>query len=384
MSGEKMKLTDHDYKMLEEREEQLTKELEKIRSEVIKRASYIIGENLNVQKFHGRIGNRNTTFVDSMRLQFSDPYDFLSQWVKGLIDKVMSVEEKQRRKYNGHVYQNTSAHELLKFVKDSLIRDYIFKFLVRNFYREFIPRTRAKPGEILWQLWFGDNQKLIWGLIIAPAYRDKGWTNDRSEVRRADYSYWTIGHVLKTGLIDPMSKKTVTWSSAEQFIDFYRSVLKRLSNPTYEQGIADRYIEYLQNSPDIDDEPFLIPELRYAGLHKEHKYRLDFAVLNSHVMKSTGFELSPSSTHQSISGIRNKTQAQLNQELAQQWNKEMKKRNEYFASFEIPIVTFTDEDLQDLDQCFATIKIYLSQRSAARIALVDMVSRIENFKIYDS
>ena len=375
-----MKLSYSDYKMIEEREQQLTTHLEKIRSEVLKRASIIAGVELNTQKFHGRIGNRNTTFVDSVRLQFSDPFDFLSQWLNGLITKVESVEEEQKQKYNGHIYQNSSAHELLRYVQDPIVRDYIFSFLVRNFYREFIPRTRAKPNEILWQLWFGDN-KLIWGLIIAPSFRDNGWTNDRSEIRRADYSYWTVGHILKTGLIDPTSSKTITWSNVGQFIDFYRSVLKRLSNPTYEQGIAERYIQYLQESSSIYDEPFLIPELRYAGLEKEHKYRLDFAVLNSHVMKSTGFELSPASTHQSVSGIRNKNQQEINQDLAKQWKKEMDKRNDYFDSFGIPIVTFTNDDLQDLDSCFLRIEYYLKQRSKTRVSLPDMVSKIENFKI---
>lgn len=375
-----MKLSYNDYKMLEEREQQLTEHLEKIRSEALKRASFIAGVELNTQKFHGRIGNRNTTFVDSVKLQFSDPYDFLSQWLNGLITTVESIEEEQKRKYNGHVYQNSSAHELLRFVKDSVVRDYIFNFLVRNFYREFIPRTRAKPDEILWQLWFGDN-KLVWGLIIAPAYRDNGWTNDRSEVRRADYSYWTVGHVFKTGLIDPTSKNTITWSDTGQFIDFYRSVLKRLSNPTYEQGIAERYVQYLQKSSNIYDEPFLIPELRYAGLEKEHKHRLDFAVLNSHTMKSIGFELSPSSTHQAISGLRSKTQQEVNQELARQWKKEMTKRNEYFNNFGVSIVTFTDDDLQDLDSCFLQIEHFLKQRSTTRLSLTDIFSRVESFEI---
>lgn len=375
-----MKLTKSDYKMLKERDEQLTKQLENKRNDVLERASSIVGENLNIHKFHGRIGNRNTTFVDSIRLQFSDPQDFLSQWLKGLMDIVETTEENQKKKYNGRIFQNTSVHELLKLLKDTLVRDYVFQFLVRNFYRQFVPRIRAKPSEILWQLWFGDNHKLIWGLIIAPAYRDEGWTNDKSEVRRVDYAYWTIGHVMKTGLIDPTSQKTLTWSSTEQFIDFYRSVLKRLSNPTYEQGIASRYTEYLQESIDVYDEPFLVPELRYAGINKEHKYRLDFVVLNSHVMESTGFELSPSSTHLAISGITTKTQTQLNKDLAEQWKKEMNKRNEYFASFGIPIITFTDDDLQDLDKCFAVIKGYLSQRSLTRIPLVDMVSRIDGYK----
>ena len=286
-----MKLPHRDREMLQQQEERLSNRLDALRDKALERASQILGERQNIHKLHGRIGGRNTVLVDSLRLQFSDPYDFLAQWLNGLMNKVEDIETKQKAKYNGHIYPNTSTHELVKLVKDPILRDYTFNFLIRNFYREFVARTRAKPAEILWSLWFGDN-RLIWGLAIAPAYRDNGWTNDKSEIRRADYSYWTIGHVIKTGLIDPSSSQPLTWSSPEQFIDFYRSVLKRLSNITYEQGIADRYIQNLEQSTNMYDEPILIPELRYAELSHEHKYRLDFAILNTNLMKSNVFELS--------------------------------------------------------------------------------------------
>lgn len=375
-----MKLRYSDYRILEEQEERLTKYLESIRNQVLKRAGDILGETLNVHKFHGRIGGRNTTLVDSMRLQFTSPDDFVAQWLKGLINKVEKIEEVQRQKYNGNIYQNTSTHDLVRLVKNPLIYDYISNFLTRNFYREFVARTRAKPDEILWRLWFGDN-RLVWGLVIAPAYRRDCWTNDKSEIRRADYFYWTIGHVMETGLIDPTDEKPLKWSNVGQFIDFYKSVLGRLSHPAYEQGIANRYAEYLRDSSNVYEEPFLIPELRYAGLNKNHKYRLDYAALNSHVMKSTGFELSPASTHSSISGITKKTQKELNQELAVQWTKEMHKRNEYFSEFGISVVTFTDEDLQDLNACFSKITRYLSDRAPNRASLVDITSRVERFRI---
>lgn len=375
-----MKLTYNNQKMIEEQERLLTKKLEESRTEVLKRASVIAKEKLNTQMFHGKIGNRNNILVDSVRLRFPNASDFLAQWLNGLLTKVKCIEENQKQKYNGKVFRNTASHELLKFMKDELISNCVIDFLARNFYREFIARTREKPNEVLWSLWFGEN-KLTWGLIIAPSYRDSNWTNKKSEIIRADYSYWTIGHLLKTGLINPESDKPQTFPSSNQFIDFYRNVLKRLLNRTYEQEIAERYIQYLQKSSDIYDEPFLIPELRYGGLDQKHKYRLDFAVFNSHVMKFTGFELSPASTHQSISGSQSKTQQKINEDLSKQWKKEMQKRNEYFNDFGIFIETFTDDDLQNLDSCFIRIENCLKQRPNIRISLSEMISEVKNYPI---
>ena len=369
-----------DYEILQEQEELLTQRLTSVRDEVLRRASQILGERINVHSLHGRIGCRNTTFVDSINLQFSDPYHFLTLWLKGLMDTIEATEESQRQKYRGNVYQNTSEHKLLRLLKDPLVREYTFLFLVRNFYRQFDARTRFKPDQILWSMWFGDSRKLVWGLIIAPAYRDNGWTNDKSEIRRASYSYWTVEHIMETGLIDPSSRYPVRFSTINEFITFYRSVLKRLSNPTYEQGIADRYIAYLSNSSDVYEEPFLIPELRYAGLDEPHRYRLDYTVLNSHVMKSMGFELSPASTHSSISGITKKTQKELNEDLSKQWAKEMQKRNDYFSGFGISTITFTDDELQDLDRCFSLIAQYLSERPTDVVNIVDEVARIDEFR----
>src|SRR5208283_4406221 len=107
-------------------------------------------------------------------------------------------------------------------------------------------------------------------------------------------------------------------------------------------AIADQYANYLEDSDDHAQEPFLIPELRYAGLEKKHKHRLDFSILNAHTMQFVGFELSPYSTHGEITGIKKKPQIAINKELAETWAREMGKRNDYFENFGISTVTFTD------------------------------------------
>jgi len=338
---------------------------------------------VKLQSFHAKIGRWNTTFVDSIRVQFSDPKDFCARWAGGLLDSVEQIERDQRIKYNGNIYQSTPQHLLIRYLKDPLLREYIVTFLKRNFYRNFLARTRAKPGDHLWSLWFGSGDH-VWGLIIAPAYRGGRWSNDVSGIRRADYHYWTIGHVLSTGLIDPDSKTPLTWTNTEQFLAFYRSVLKRESNSIYEKAFADRYIAYVAESEHAQSEPLLIPEFRYAGLEREHEHRLDYTIFNSHTMEMTGFELSPASTHMAISGMRkeSKTQTSINLELTAKWEKEMTKRNEYFQTYSIPVVTFTDTKLQNLDGCFETVKERLSARNPHIVDIADAMHRIDAFDLH--
>jgi hypothetical protein len=173
------------------------------------------------------------------------------------------------------------------------------------------------------------------------------------------------------------------WTDTDQFLVFYRSVLKRESNSVYEQAIADRYVAYLKRSKDPESEPLLIPELRYGGCDVKHVHRLDYTVLNSHNMELTGFELSPASTHISISGMQKdkKSQLQINQELSGKWEKEMKKRNEYFDTFSIPIVTFTDGMLQDIDACFNRIAEKLAARDTKVASFDDSLRRLDDYRI---
>lgn len=373
---------------LTELEKTLTAELEAIRDEVLTKAvpllrvtSYApVAASVSIHSFHAKIGRWNTTLVDSIRVQFSDPNDFLSRWVAGLLDKVEKIETAQKAKYNGNVYKTEPEHELVRFLQDPLIRSYIFTFLTRNFYRNFKARTRVKPDDLLWEIWFGRGG-MSWGILLSPAYRINAWTNDVSEIRRADYHYWTIGHILRTGLIDPASAEPITFSNVDQLLAFYRSVLKRESNSIYEQEIADRYIAYLKASSCMEDEPFLIPELRYGGVEAKHEHRLDFTILNSHTMELTGFELSPSSTHMAISGIKKdkKTQIEVNREIAEQWEKEMEKRNKYFEKFSVPVVTFTDSMLKNIDKCFEQIAKKLAARNEKAASLRDTLRRLDAF-----
>jgi len=346
---------------LEELEALLSAELIAHQESVLRKFSIEKERDCTIPSLHGTIGGKNLQYADVVNNQFSDPKEFIAIWIKGFAD------------YIGD-YRYSPMRNLLK---DEEFRNYTFTFLERNFYRNLIARTRFKPDDNLWSIWFGSSN-LTWGLVIAPVFRANAWTNDVSEIRRANYKYWTIGHVLSTGLVDPQSSTPTIFSTVEDLMVFYTSILKRASNSQYEQVFCDLYIEYIRNSANSLEEPFLIPEFRYAGLEKKHEHRLDFTILNPHTTDLIGIELSPNSTHMAVTGIKGKLQKDVNSELEEKWAKEMKKRNDYFSSFGVTTLTFTDNDLKDPKACFEEIKKYLSARPVTPINYKDQVNRLNN------
>lgn len=226
---------------------------------------------------HAQIGCNNT-FVDSIRTQFAGPDNFIARWINGLQAKLSEIAVSGRRPYGKQKYSEEIVYDALQ---NQTLCAYILKFLERKFYRNFRARIRAKPDDALWSIWFGSGN-LFWGLVISPAWRNAEWTNDKSQMRRERYHYWTLGHVLTTGLIDPESTQPLMFREVRDFYDIYRSVLKRVSNLSYEQGICDRYLDCISHSKAPLLEPLLIPELRYAGKDKKHAHRLDFAIVNDH------------------------------------------------------------------------------------------------------
>lgn len=364
-----------DTKEIKLMEDELTKQLEKMRDQVMCIYEKAVEDDgLNRSKellsMHALIGSKNNTFVDSVRMQFMDPNDFIARWLKGLIDK---YGDKEYTKADGGKYK----YILIELIKNVTFRKYVYTFLTRNFYRNLQARIRVKPDEQLWELWFGGGSFVL-GLLITPVYRADKWVNDVSEIRRTDYKYWTIGHVMSVGFVDPEATKKIMFHSYEDLFTFYRSILKKLSSSQYEKEIFEKYIVYLEESDNINEEPLLIPEIRYAGVQRKHLYRMDFTVLNIYTQEYIGFELSPSSSHMSIHGIKSgKTQGQMNEELADKWTKEMNKRNNYFSTFGIHTITFTDEHLEDIDNVFATIKSFLAKRNTEETSISNEIARLE-------
>ena len=367
-----MPATKIEAKLLREMEADLTAELKKKLPRVLRTCERITGrKNVSVHSLHGIIGGKNNEYTDAIRTQFSSPDDFNARWLQGL----------RRRAERAVLYEN-AATRIARLMQSKVIRDYNAHIPDSQFLSQHLSNAQDRSPKTTTCGDCGSAiTRLPWGLFIAPVYRNDEWTNDKSEIRRAKYDYWTVGHVLETGIIDPESDELLQFDTIVSIKQFYQSVLRRCSASRYERELAKRYVQYLRDSDDVESEPFLIPELRYAGLQAKHKYRLDFTMLNPHMMTFVGFEISPASTHMSVKGTKKKMQRSVNAELKKKWEKEMKKRNRYFKDFGITTITFTDDDLADIDECFEEMETYLSERPDEPVSLEYQIEALKSLDL---
>lgn len=353
MGGKRIKRTPEEQEIFEYIK-RLNVELGNMRDAVLARASQLLGEDVSVGSLHGKIGGKNNIYTNVADDYFPDVKTFQSRWAQGMLDE-----------YRKSTYP-CAVWDIILLYQDDLVREYILLYQERNYYSHIEERQRQKPDRNLWEVWFGD--QIVWGLFIAPALLPDGsWRVDHSEIRRAQYEFWTIGHIASVGgFINAQTNQLYRLNSPDDFLNFYQNIVFSLSRSQYEKAICERYISYLQHSANPLAEPFLIPELRYEGKDKQHRYRLDFTILNPYTFEYTGFELSPSSTHMHVEKVAGKTQTAMNKELSEQWQRECSKRREYYSRYGINTITFADKDLKDIDSCFAVIVEHLQKRRVKR------------------
>lgn len=344
---------------------ELSNKMSSMQFAVLQEALKIDKKEVSIQSLHGLIGGKNNIYIDSVSDSFPTAKQYIAGWLNGLYNYVMNSK-------------NPKENRTIKYLKNPLIKDYILLFLERTFYNHYNERVREKPDNSLWEVWFGN--ELSHGLIIALSLIDNNhYRIDHSEIRRAPYEYWTIGHILSVGgFWDGKTDSMYRLNTVEDILQYYEHIVKSLSKSKYEKQICDLYIEYIRESDNPKKEPFLIPEFRYGGNSINHEYRLDFTVLNPYTFNFVGFELSPASTHMSVSKKDEKTQKEINQEQRDKWEREMEKRNKYFKNFGISVITFTDKKLESINECFDTIKKYLSDRTLAYTSAEVTLQKIQN------
>ena len=110
-------------------------------------------------------------------------------------------------------------------------------------------------------------------------------------------------------------------------------------------------------------------------------YRLDFTIINPITLQKIGFEISPWSTHGYISGIKDKTQKEINEIAKQNFEKEMKKHKDYYRKFNIFTMIYTDSDLQNIDNIFNDMKEYLEPKRENKQLLEAAIDKLKNFNI---
>lgn len=284
------------------------------------------------------IGCKHDEFFDLKHDVIPDHTTFVTQWMKRLQDCAKL---------------NWRCKEILEWFRSSVaFKKYLALFLQRSYFKHYDELSKQRPDVAEAILWIGQNN-LHYGLAVTPRFNDDGeWENDKSEIRAFKYGYWTIGHVLATGLVIPGRDKTISFPDVQSYLTFFTEVLVRPTASKYQLDLAELYCKFVLTQPDPRSVPLLIPEYRYEGLEKKHKYRLDFLIINPYTLDKVGFELSPWSTHGMLSGTGSKTQKQINEIASDNFEREVEKQRSFFKKYNITVLIYSDKSLNDIKSIF--------------------------------
>lgn len=306
------------------------------------------------QSLNAIIGNKTDFVIDLKNEVINSPEHYVLLWTEGF--KSILAEG-----------NDPSFTWLFKQVKQSpSLKKYLDTFLRRSYLNHYDELHKKRPQVEEAEVWIGHNNA-DYGLLVSPRFnKTKGeWENDKSEIRHFKPGYWTIGHVLETGLVIPGKDKKINFATVEDYLTFFEEVLVRATASPHQKAIAARYCDFVRNSEKPENVPLLIPEYRYDGREAKHKYRLDFCVIDPNTMDKVGFELSPWSTHGKLATV-GKTQKQINEEARANFEKEMKKLKSFFKQHGIYALVYTDTDLTKPEDIFADIETYLVPQAPAK------------------
>lgn len=293
----------------------------------------------NEASLNAKIGSKTDDFFDLKTEIIHSDNEFTIKWLSGL---KQAIEDGAGPAYEWIDEQSKSSVNF---------KNYLLLFLKRSFLKHFDELSKNRPHEDDSAIWIGQ-QNANYGLLVTPRFRNGEWENDRSEIRAFNQGYWTIGHVLTTGLVIPGQNEKIEFDSVEKYLTFFRNVLVRNSGSKYEYEISGYYNDFVRNSDDQLSVPLMIPEFRYRGREKQHKYRLDFMITNPYTLSRVGFELSPWSSHGYLHKIKGLTQKEINEMAADNFSKEMSKHREYFNKHGVYTLIYPDDELADCKKLF--------------------------------
>ena len=142
------------------------------------------------------IGSKAEKFLDLKNDIIKSPEEYVSKWLNGM--EACLEQGKQ-----GTILD---LHDYLIDSKKKNFNKYCEIFLRRSFLNHYDELSKKRPREDESYYWFGLNNAQH-GLFVTPRFNTEinDWENDKSEIRAFLNIYWSIGHVLKTGLCYPMS-----------------------------------------------------------------------------------------------------------------------------------------------------------------------------------
>lgn len=291
------------------------------------------------QSLNAILGSKNDEFFDLKNEVIHSQEQFVTRW----------LEQLKKSALQDGIMAHMSIWDRLK--KHPNFREYTILFLKRSYLKHFDELSKHRPTVEEAEIWIGQ-QNANYGLLVTPRFKDGKWENDKSEIRAFREPYWTMSHVMETGLVIPYKEHRFMFSDIDQYLLFFQDTLVRNSGSKYEYEVAGHYREYVRSQPEPNYVPLLIPEFRYAGLTAKHVYRLDFLVINPYTLDKVGFELSPWSTHGYLAKTGGLTQKKINELASDNFSKEMKKHRSYFKEHDVVCLIYTDEQLQDTEKLF--------------------------------
>lgn len=312
----------------------IKEELRSLLPKVLKETGVATEASLNA-----KIGSKHDEFFDLKNEVISSQDEFTNRWLRGLKATAST--------FGGESY----AWIVDNAKKSPAFKKYLLLFLKRSYLKRFEEFSKNRPDPASSSIWIGQ-ENANYGLLVTPRFKDGAWENDKSEIRKFGSAYWTIGHVLETGLVIPGKNKVFKFNDLEQYLLFFTDTLVRNSGSGYEYALAEEYAEFVRASDNPTDVPLMIPEFRYKGLEKKHKYRLDFLIINPFTLNRYGIELSPWSSHGYLSKTKELTQKQINEIAQGNFEKEARKLRDYFKTHGIYTLIYTDEQLSDCASLF--------------------------------
>lgn len=302
---------------------------------------------------NGIYGGKFADFIDIKNEVIQSQQHFIALYLEGFVREAESSRP-----------DRANPRNLETLRRSPKLQEYLFIFLQRVYLRNIDALAKKRPRIENAVIWIGQKHA-EYGLLVTPRFNTHThqWENDKSEIRHFEPLYWSIGHVLQTGLVVPGRTDRISFATIDEYLNFFVNVLVRNSGSKYEYELANMYRNYVCSTPEPTRVPLLIPEFRYEGITGAHRYRLDFVVIDPHELSKIAFELSPWSSHGYLSKIKGLTQVKINAMAQDNFEKEMRKHKDFFRKHGIFTLIYTDSDLADLYRVFSDIKCYLEPKS---------------------
>lgn len=296
------------------------------------------------------IGGKAAEFIDLLHEVILSPDQYATLYMKGFKAAITPV---------GAQFPNAHRRNYETLKQSRRAQEYFMLFLKRSYLKHFDELSKTRPRIEESEIWIGQN-KADYGLLITPRFVNGAWENDKSEIRHFQKLYWTIGHILQSGLVVQGDEDKLEFRDVDAYLAFFKNTLVRASGSPYERAIAQLYVEYVRASDTPEQIPLLIPEYRYEGAAAKHRYRLDFCIIDPYTMQKVGYELSPWSTHGYLKSTKGLSQAKINEMALDNFESEMTKHRSFFKRHRIFALIYTDSQLSNIGEVFDDMKKFLS------------------------